>query len=694
MAFYRCGGGSGIPSQVNTDMNNVLNKKFSTSGQTYPPLEWADDVNLLGLLEEKTASGAIANITDGADGVPLKNWLVTLPASLDGYTEVNGYKGGKNFLPIAVDYLNYTQTKNDMTISVLANGKVKFNGTATANTDFTFYSASVPSEPHLFVRNGTYTFSNIGSGSVKMVVSGGNNNGFPYREIANGSYTGTVTDETKPFNYIIFRISSGVTLLNVEIEPMLEVGSTATAYEAYEAPTTYTAQLGRTIYGGTADIVTGEGEDCYAKGSMTSTYLSGLSSSYIGYEASLAYFGGHAAVWVRNWNWQTAAARTAGGIGSACNHFPISFNNSDIFASQYRVYFDVDGKSISSVSDFIDYVEALEANNDSLDIVYELATGADFTFTPITPTPDTALGVNNFWADEGDSDVTYRSSDTTTPVPVVPTLITKTITENGTYSAEDDNADGYSEVTVNVQGGSTPFVPQFSETLIADNTSHATSFTLTEDYGNYDMVKIVWYESASSSGFLYTTPDILDEIFSIGVGKLCVNKPSTNYYACYTKSGLTWTRSNQRVIDVHEIYGVTFTNCTMTATDLYKRGASTTTKYAITSQTSLKDYDLFMMSSIHATDGSETMPATWLYQYPPENMSGAFSCPVPAVLQEYNANDEAFVISEYGMTAARYFMVQGITFTPSTSNLLSMGGLTSSNEEPDEPENNEEEEEE
>lgn len=32
-------------------------------------------------------------------------------------------------------------------------------------------------------------------------------------------------------------------------------------------------------------------------------------------------------------------------------------------------------------------------------------------------------------------------------------LDTKTITLNGTYSAEDDNVDGYSEVTVNVQGG-------------------------------------------------------------------------------------------------------------------------------------------------------------------------------------------------------------------------------------------------
>lgn len=34
-----------------------------------------------------------------------------------------------------------------------------------------------------------------------------------------------------------------------------------------------------------------------------------------------------------------------------------------------------------------------------------------------------------------------------------PTLITKSITENGTYDASDDDADGYSSVTVNVSGG-------------------------------------------------------------------------------------------------------------------------------------------------------------------------------------------------------------------------------------------------
>jgi len=40
------------------------------------------------------------------------------------------------------------------------------------------------------------------------------------------------------------------------------------------------------------------------------------------------------------------------------------------------------------------------------------------------------------------------------PEAVQPTLITKQITENGTYTAEDDNADGYSQVTVEVVASS------------------------------------------------------------------------------------------------------------------------------------------------------------------------------------------------------------------------------------------------
>lgn len=64
-----------------------------------------------------------------------------------------------------------------------------------------------------------------------------------------------------------------------------------------------------------------------------------------------------------------------------------------------------------------------------------------------------------------------------------PVLITKTITSNGTYSAASDNADGYSEVTVSVSGGSV------SKTLLYSfNLSQGAQWLNTQtDVTNIDM---------------------------------------------------------------------------------------------------------------------------------------------------------------------------------------------------------------
>lgn len=62
------------------------------------------------------------------------------------------------------------------------------------------------------------------------------------------------------------------------------------------------------------------------------------------------------------------------------------------------------------------------------------------------------------------------------------TLITKTITQNGTYSASSDGADGYSEVTVNVSGGVTP-----AGTKAISITQNGTT---TEDVTQYADVQI------------------------------------------------------------------------------------------------------------------------------------------------------------------------------------------------------------
>lgn len=77
------------------------------------------------------------------------------------------------------------------------------------------------------------------------------------------------------------------------------------------------------------------------------------------------------------------------------------------------------------------------------------------------------------------------------------TLITKAISANGTYSASDDDADGYSSVTVNVpSGGSSKNVQTAQSTTRRNNTALGSVASLTcSTAGTYD----VYWSCARSS---------------------------------------------------------------------------------------------------------------------------------------------------------------------------------------------------
>lgn len=90
------------------------------------------------------------------------------------------------------------------------------------------------------------------------------------------------------------------------------------------------------------------------------------------------------------------------------------------------------------------------------------------------------------------------------------TLITKSITQNGTYLAQDDNADGYSEVTVDVAGGSIPTLKlnegkvSLNDGTIATNTDYyytdlfdCPQGSLFFDFGSQLNLNagVVWYDS-------------------------------------------------------------------------------------------------------------------------------------------------------------------------------------------------------
>jgi hypothetical protein len=84
------------------------------------------------------------------------------------------------------------------------------------------------------------------------------------------------------------------------------------------------------------------------------------------------------------------------------------------------------------------------------------------------------------------------------------TLITKTITANGTYSAEDDDADGYSEVTVNVPSSAASSWTKVAETTYqVSTTSTSPTMVATWETGHSELWtadKIVYVRIRDTAG--------------------------------------------------------------------------------------------------------------------------------------------------------------------------------------------------
>ena len=373
----------------------TLNKKFNTS-RGFSPREWASAISFLEPLPERTASGAIANITDGADGVPLKNWLVTLPASLDGYSEVNGVRSGKNFLDDTLLNLEQGSINGSTGANENANNRVRNASAIPFPYDeiVSSYTWTIPSGYKVAIRpyDANGNFVQLPSWALAFITQ------LPQDLIGHG-----ITQ----MRFVLAKIdNTAITpseMANIGFQ--IEVGSTSTAYEAYEAPTQYTASLGRTIYGGTADVVKGTGEETYH-----CIDLGDYTWVKVTQNVQAPYFSTTTAI-SPLYNYQNGNPNV---ISNNYTYAPIgSTGTSDgfyIIASSYVRIRDANYESMTA--------DQFKTAITGTKLVYELATETAFTFTPITPTPETALGINNFWADEGDSAVTYRKDlDIPDPVP-------------------------------------------------------------------------------------------------------------------------------------------------------------------------------------------------------------------------------------------------------------------------------------
>ena len=205
MAWFRCGG-SGISASLKSGMNSVLNKKFGTS-TTYDPSGWPDDVNLLGPLPIKSASGAIASFADGADGVPVKSCVVSFLPSGGGGTPsapvaIVGHSGitltNKDNMSTPTHTDTYTDTfgqtiyggTRDLTtdkasVTIAKYQITSFSGTWGAVTNGYGYYVSVADTTHNtavvissgMLANHSFTYGSLGRSQAPTWQYGGNDGG-------------------------------------------------------------------------------------------------------------------------------------------------------------------------------------------------------------------------------------------------------------------------------------------------------------------------------------------------------------------------------------------------------------------------------------------------------------------------------------------------------------------------------------
>lgn len=461
MTWFRCGGGgSGIPTALKNRMNAVFNKKFGTAVD-YPAEDWPDDVNLMGVLQEKTiASSPIADFSDGAKEVPTKNVIATIAPTLTGVSSVTETQTGRNLL-------NPTYLEDGYSLGADGLPMLVAKRIATT-TPVPIHGGNITISYNTSVNTVQFMYATFKNDTLIERVAGKTNGSTINAQNADEIYISLYDTQSSD-------ITGGSIVTNIQIE----IGSTVHAYEPYQTPTQYAASLGRTIYGGQADLVNGEGQETYKNYVLDNLTWSGGNVQGV-------------------WCWYVVL--TDDGLklpensaifdGICDNYVPIRYNGV--------------GGTVNTIA--LRSTGYLYVNNGSNTITptgkvtIALATPTDFTFDG--QEISTRLGYNAFWSDQGDTEVTYRSSGTMTPI--TPTLITKTITANGSYQAADDQADGYSEIVVNVPSG-TPFKYE------SVNSSDLSYVFIAMEEGDYLCVLYCSYDGTrtfSTTGTLIFEEDI------------------------------------------------------------------------------------------------------------------------------------------------------------------------------------------
>ena len=268
---------------------------------------------------------------------------------------------------------------NGLTWTTTSDGTVTANGTANGTS---YYNSNYFSFPA-----GTYTISAMSHFRISII-----NRDAGYLTIAAQQIGKPCTFTVE--NYIqkttLFFAASG-TLDNVSAKPQIEKGTTATTYAPYTGQTA-TLTLPSTIYGGTVDAVTGEGQEAWKLLTLDGT-------EDWRYESN-SYFVG-----------RSILSNLPTEIDGKCSHFIYSFNfaGNCIFCTGDSVY---TGPKLTEKYTGLDkwksYLAAQQAAGIPVQIAYKLKTPTSFTATGAQPI-SALSGVNTLLTDADSVTVTGRA---------------------------------------------------------------------------------------------------------------------------------------------------------------------------------------------------------------------------------------------------------------------------------------------
>lgn len=411
MTWFRVGG-AGIPASLKNAMNAVLNKKFGTSGQNYPPNGWPDNVNLLGPLPENTVSGAVASFTDGADDVPIKsasfgivasggNGSPSSPVPIVGFNGMTVYHGKKNIF----DITTYPITKKRY---------IRASDGYFAISTIDLRGATEDYIPCVSMRGKTWVINKPNNSSNTLGLAFYDENKAFLSSVLTWP-SGTNGVFTVPEDAYYFRFTVDLDSAD-DTEIQIEAGTTATAFAPYYQPepnaVTWQSEVG-TVYGG----------ELYDDGALHVTHaLVPFSDctweSVTSYQSNFNSTNGIVSLRFSK-NAMASAGYAQKVSTSLCNIFDNQsrsvWNNVD---RMYEIGY-TDGISFNVLYSDIGLSEWTSNATNTLNAfrASSIYTNGYFALeltTPIEVTGldeiniNTYLGDNSIWCDTGDSEVTYR----------------------------------------------------------------------------------------------------------------------------------------------------------------------------------------------------------------------------------------------------------------------------------------------